>query len=434
MRQSAVSGKPSCLAKHRIVIPVFTRASLIAVTIIHLTVWMLEQVFDKVSPLPIYYSSIYQEFYPYIMENTDWIYQRASFADKEGRLRTYLDRTGDIWVPPEANLRERIPSSSAKRDMLMDFPFDRPKVMVLPIEEVSKHWQTSDKRIYYPTQLPGTVMNDPDNQGNPDYNSIWFAPLRAGWIKKMSTEDLLDDFLSLSTGKPEKVKAFALKWGPLWYCQTHRTCIWGVFSSHHLDEDGRCYWLASEPIAAFSREAKRLKAALTIAGGLNADPPRIAPDEIWEDLIWEDNLENYIDGPPRLEVQIQGRYVPVTTPDEEEVTRQEVTVLAQRVYLSLKINEFLADLGGPGLRIDWSTSPRAKLSLHTGWGFLSAAWVQAIQLITEVRNLYTCDGCNRSYFRAKKRPAPGKSNYCDECGNRAAKKNWARRNSRYQRL
>jgi hypothetical protein len=89
-----------------------------------------------------------------------------------------------------------------------------------------------------------------------------------------------------------------------------------------------------------------------------------------------------------------------------------------KLYLSLIVNEHLADLRAPRLLLLWAGD--AKLSLGSGLGFLRAVWVEIAQILGNVKSFFYCVGCGGFY------PSKRKTKYCKECIGGKNKKNKAR--------
>ncbi len=125
----------------------------------------------------------------------------------------------------------------------------------------------------------------------------------------------------------------------------------------------------------------------------------------------------------------RSEYVPVehwlTLGCKESNSRRELRW--QRFFLAKWIEGRFMLRGGSNLRVDWTDESQASLSIESGWGFIGAVWLGVAQIITEARSLNVCDGCSVPYIRQKRRSRKGERNYCDTCGSRASKRDWARR-------
>jgi predicted RNA-binding Zn-ribbon protein involved in translation (DUF1610 family) len=243
---------------------------------------------------------------------------------------------------------------------------------------------------------------------------------RYGWKEKNDATGVLSDFLRLTNGNPNDVKKFVLKWGPMWLCREHSNCIWGVSASIDVLPTRRCAWFPIEPIAIFQQEAKRVFAAL----------------ELFH-LLWKENAEPVVDkGLIHLWLDLGTQYVfRVFGPGPIEKKKQ-TRLRYQKYTLLSKINSYLSTPGGAGVGINCDVDSYPTLKISTGWGFISAVWLEVAATITQVRNVFECDGCHKTYIRKSRKPREGESNYCPNCGVRAAKRKWARqkKNSRLSYL
>jgi len=241
--------------------------------------------------------------------------------------------------------------------------------------------------IQYP--LPKEWENVPLEQSY----YIGYDLTTAGWRRKDSlaggSDRLLEDFIRVAEGTTQSVINFVLKWGPLWRCLLHRDCCWKP-KSPFLKLETPCRWFPAEPIEVFVARARQVRAAFEAAAYLRRNEP--VPAEYGLALSWA-----------------------------EWQWRWDLT--AQRSFLAKKIEEHL---GSPNLRVKWSDESQATLSIDSGFGFLPAVWLGVAQVITEARGLYICDGCSTPYIRQKRRPRKGERNYCNTCGSRGSKKDWAR--------
>lgn len=219
----------------------------------------------------------------------------------------------------------------------------------------------------------------------------------AGWIRRDDTTGLLEAFVALADGTPERIRRFALKWGPLWRCVNHQGCFWTPYTTPRLPfGSSYCSWIRAEPLSEFRRRAVQVKAAFDAAACLLAG--KRVPAECWRVLS------------PSWGPVAERRGVP-----------------EQRRFLAAVVNAYLTLPGRTSLHMTWGPSnPKASLTIDFGLGFFGLVWLQIAQLITGARGLFVCDGCGRPYIRAGRRPRAGERNYCPQCGKAAAKRDWAR--------
>jgi hypothetical protein len=98
-----------------------------------------------------------------------------------------------------------------------------------------------------------------------------------------------------------------------------------------------------------------------------------------------------------------------------------------RMFLALLVNMYIYFNGGQRLFFAWTAESAPRLWLHNSLGFLGTVWLEIAQSLSGTRGLCQCDGCHKFYERKKRRPDPGKRNYCDDCGTNAAKRDSAQR-------
>jgi DNA-directed RNA polymerase subunit RPC12/RpoP len=289
----------------------------------------------------------------------------AGLTDEEDRLWPYLGGGGALWVPPEATL------------------VTLPVVMGPAIEdEEMKPYLQYPIHDYWRQHL---------DDGSLVPHDLGFLKMM-GWQVKEGTTGLLEDFVRIAEGTPEKVRRFVLKWGPLWLCRRHNDCFW-TLPVPPASRENRCIWQPREGVHEFQANARQARAAFDIAASLVQNEP--APAEHWRDLGW-----------------------PLSTKPD---------LKTQRRLLVLTINRYLSRPGGPWLLMDWPDNSKARLTIYTGLGFIQVVWLQIAQVITRGKSLYVCTGCGKPYIRHKRKPREGAANYCEECGSRASKRDHARR-------
>jgi len=204
-------------------------------------------------------------------------------------------------------------------------------------------------------------------------HSRWIIPwlLKNGWRRQEKTSRLLNDFVSLPEVNPEtagKYVAFAKKYGPLWQQ--------GIIDGKQL-------------LFAWRDARREVGAAFGIASALKEG--KMTNVEDWDNIRYPDGE----DDPPEF----------------------------QRQMLAAIIN---SRLEGTKLCLAWDNSP--KITIDTGLGFLNVAWLQVAQMLTGKFSVCICSGCGRTYVRQGRIPQKGRKNFCDECGEKAAKRLWWREN------
>jgi hypothetical protein len=221
-----------------------------------------------------------------------------------------------------------------------------------------------------------------------------------GWtLKTESNRDtLLTDFTALQT--TDSILEFAKAWGPLWLCRAHQSCLWTPRSAPTYND---CVpFVPTERVRDYRLRARHAKWTLEILSYVKQGVP--APVESFYTVNTEYGCH----------------------PDERSELRR------QRTIISSVITYYLSAFGGPRFRVEWSESHEsynpAKLQIYTGLGVLRVIWLQLAQLACDSTSLITCSGCGRIYPRRVKKAQKQRSNYCGDCGVRAAKRAWASRN------
>jgi DNA-directed RNA polymerase subunit RPC12/RpoP len=289
----------------------------------------------------------------------------AGLTDEEGRLRPYLGGGSALWVPPEATL--------------------------ITLSVVTGPAIEDEERIPYLQYPIHVYWKEHLNDGSLGPLDLGFLE-QVGWKVREETTGLLEDFVRIAEGKPEKVRRFVLKWGPLWLCRRHNDCFW-TLPVPPASRENRCMWQPEEGVHEFQANARQARAAFDIAASLVQNEP--APAEPWRDLGW-----------------------PFAIPRD---------LKTQRYFLTWTINKYLSLPDGPRLLVTWPDNSKARLSIYTGLGFFQVAWLQIAQLITGGKSLYVCTGCGKPYIRHKRKPPEGAANYCEECGSKTSKRDYARR-------
>jgi hypothetical protein len=287
--------------------------------------------------------------------------------------------------------RAGIPDENGK----ISRPLDRSGLILVPprIEIVSIKDEKGEEQFVINYPLTKDWYQRPINSN--DFDLFYNFITNNGWREKDDIKGLMDDFVRLSESSNAEVERFVLKWGPMWNCSEHKSIF------HCWDpgfQDSNCSWIPSERIIDFQKRARIAKLVLDISANILYDNP--APESLWEDL-WN-NL-----GYPGASY--------------------EKLISIQRPLFAGTINRFLSITNGPGIRLIINENDEAKLAIGTGLGFYKVIWVQLAQVVARGKGLYICDGCGNAYIREKKKPKKDNLNFCDKCGQKGAKKMYARR-------
>lgn len=126
--------------------------------------------------------------------STFW--ELAGLIDESGEMQAHFGGGGAIWVPPSADIA---PSFSPAYEE--DYCGERRSI-----------WEPC---LVYPTPSSwGDVVSSFE---------LVFDPREleeAGWIRRDDTTGLLEAFVALADGTPERIRRFVLKWGFLWRLST----------------------------------------------------------------------------------------------------------------------------------------------------------------------------------------------------------------------
>jgi hypothetical protein len=293
----------------------------------------------------------------------------------EGKLDAIFGGQHVIWVPPSVSLSED----------------STPQPYI--VYRVPEHWE-----------LRGT-------------ESGIHALVQMGWQRKADTANLLKDFLGLVReeditrefwredipGELQiRVKTFAQQWGPLWVCRepSHDKslfgkCYWSPLAYENCIYDTSCTWEPCEDIVEFIEQVQYAKAVLRAASLIQQNAS--IPEKLWDILKPKYFRVRHFTGTRKILARLS-----------EFIALPENTYIpCRKLYLSLIVNEHLADLRAPRLLLLWAGD--AKLSLGSGLGFLRAVWVEIAQILGNVKSFYYCAGCGGFYLSKRKRK------YCEVC-------------------
>jgi len=225
-------------------------------------------------------------------------------------------------------------------------------------------------------------------------NHLLYWLQQNGWKKlcNIDTLKMFNDFLNLSGENPylpdtiEKIRKFALKYGPLWessYRPQGEKPAW--YKSGN--------WYGYEEVLRWHEKAKEIEAVFEVAICLLEN--KKAPEEKWAPLKYED--------------------------------ASEYDIKTQRQLLSGIINATLKRF--VSLQTKWENGT-FKVHIDTGLGFLGTLWLHISQILTKNLMLCTCDGCGRPYIRTGRKPQKGRRNFCGDCGHgdKASKRLWRQEN------
>jgi hypothetical protein len=295
--------------------------------------------------------------------------------NSEGELEAIFGGQHVIWVPPSISLSE---DSTPQ-------PY-----IVYPMPE---HWE-----------LKGT-------------ESGIHALVQMGWQPKADTANLLKDFLGLVQEEDFtrefrrediteelliKVKTFVHQWGPLWVCRepSHDKnlfgkCYWSPLAYEHCIYNTRCRWERFEDIIEFIEQAQYAKAVLRAASLVQQG--KYVSKNLWDVLKSKYFRVHHLTGTRKILARLsefielpENKYIPY-----------------RKLYLSLIVNEHLADLRAPRLLLLWAGD--AKLSLVSGIGFIRAVWVEIAQILGNAKSFCYCAGCGCFYLSKRK------TKYCEVC-------------------
>lgn len=209
------------------------------------------------------------------------------------------------------------------------------------------------------------------------------------------TEDpsVLDAFAALATATPERVLAFARKYGMLQLCKH------GMRSLH----DSRpsrvvvCGALNPEPVAVYTALAGEVQAILRLAARARSGRPGRPQD--WDLLAGE------------------------------PVPRDFQTAQHARSLVTLSIQRWFED-SGVRPRFTWDKQGQPEVRLG-GAGVFGALALQLAFAVAHTDGLASCDGCGQ--FFMPKRIQGDRRSWCPNCGKRAADRASKRRERAYRR-
>jgi hypothetical protein len=248
----------------------------------------------------------------------------------------------------------------------------------------------------------------------------WRKPSTGSKPMVAAPATLLDEFIELGDGPPDRILRFARRWGVLDLCVEHN------FPGSHVPsflpievgierpcesrtkwEDG--WWVGKEPVEVWKQFAREARSILTLAA-------RLQLAKSGEKIKW---LPVGLSGFQRVYEEIDGQIVR-RAPDPESGGIMEA--VAGRERLADEVNGWLSlaniypvfawseedpkynTLGGKGIRLAYD---------HSVFGALT---LQLLFAVSRTKGLAFCSNCSRPYI-PKRRPVPGRRSYChrEEC-------------------
>ena len=283
-------------------------------------------------------------------------------------------------------------------------------------------------------EAPGEVwiVSGPSASGEPNPDAFPRLETRPGGGGPLASaaEDCLGEFIRLDETSdeefPARVLALAQRWGLLGIC-CHRKP-----SSHRIDR--RCYPLGSfgsyanpatvspwEPIEAWRRYSRQLRAILNIAVDLQLDRPGSSRD--WAAVQGaEPDFRHPLrdwgtpkdDGPPSVNLE---RWGPKVAGD----------ISSERAALAAALTRWLhyGRVVPHGHWTEGEAAPAVRLFHESLTGVLAVQLAAALQ---SPQGVHRCDGCGYPFpSQGARRPARGKRKWCSRCGRNAQWKDYQRR-------
>jgi hypothetical protein len=216
------------------------------------------------------------------------------------------------------------------------------------------------------------------------------APHGATW--RLPRRGLLEGFAALASGTDEEIRAYARRWGGLMPCvhglpRTHAPYPTPMPSPmpnpipwcHPLGWGGHSWW---EPLDAWRSLARRAEAMLEVAAALRSK--QTGPRDSWNVIL---------DGPEAYRIAV------ADTPDGHSA------LLSRQVQRWLTIAQV-----GPQV-----FTSRGKFVVRFGAPHLFGAVAYQLALaVCDERGHAQCSKCQHMYL-PRRRPAPGKRTYCEDC-------------------
>lgn len=206
----------------------------------------------------------------------------------------------------------------------------------------------------------------------------------------------LDAFVRLAEASPDAVLRFARRWGVLLLCEDG----WPPSSDPHYRRDLRPTRI--ELVSTWQQHAGLMRAILSLASDLHQDKPG-------EGSAWERVFATLYSG----DTESWWWW-------NEEAQRD---VSHQKFLLGGIIDNLLRWVGVRPTFQWWSIEPEIRLS---GGGLYQQLVCQLVFAVARVNGIAVCHSCGGLY-PPKRKPQVGRMNYCPDCGQRAAKRDYASR-------
>lgn len=209
------------------------------------------------------------------------------------------------------------------------------------------------------------------------------------------------DFVALADASPEDVLSFARKWGGLGISPQFRPGGYATVPSRRgfLKESDGVYW---EPLEAWSRYTRQLRAILRVAAALHAEKPTETDD--WRVI---EAAEPKARGDTRS---------PRWLKHDRAADAATAEHLA-RLDLTFRVREWL---WYANVQIGFQQADDEFFVTAAPTGLAGALGVQLAAAIASPLGVYRCDACGLPYMPSRK-PQEGRSRFCprETCGARA---------------
>jgi hypothetical protein len=240
------------------------------------------------------------------------------------------------------------------------------------------------------------------------------------------TGHILDAFIRLAEVPEERfaerVATFANTFGVLGICRHGKPARHGpclplqdhevIFDETKADETGVVTiesWLYIEPLEAWRRYTRQLRAILGVIARLQSDMPGLSDD--WATIVAANSPEETADVSDPQEHVLQ---LPNFRPPSSKFRNAVERVQLEREEIGLALDTWIR-YGGITLGVEWSDAPYAEPRLRVDRlaAALAAGLVSAAQ-----GPVYVCSGCGNPFAlgEGKKRLPAGKNKWCNQCG------------------
>ncbi len=211
---------------------------------------------------------------------------------------------------------------------------------------------------------------------------------RWGWPAKdfrSPSAGMLEGFCKLDKAKPERIAAYARRWGPLRLKGQQIRLDRGptMPGGEPERERGVRKW-EGESLNLWRSLARQVRAILNIAAALRQD--QRGSDQDWQ-ILFDDG-----DSWPRL---------------EEDSIEQE------RIILASQVDRWLSG-GGIRPKFYWHPGQSPRLHLQP-YGLYGALGLMLAATISGVQGIALCIGCKEFYTPEPRSPKQGQQNFCPDC-------------------